>query len=251
MRLLILTALLAITVPALADNHGEQLGGIAETFSCTFNEGKGPEDIWSSAEFFNEQIDKIGSDDLSSYFAAVLLPFRASIDNGDYGWIGYWPDLNTMARGLDDYLTSKEGAAADERFLDVAVCKGNTWLRTPLLTNFPDEDNATPEADAVELHWCTLRDGATLTEVEAAEAEFVAVNGDAAIAVDRWTPFLANTTSDLVYLVAHEDLTSFGSWQTAWQTSETGQANGEAFNELMNCESGLFTGRVLRQGDVD
>ena len=93
MRTLILAAILAITVPALADNHGEQFGGIAETFSCTFNEGKGPEDIWSSAEFFNKQVDKIGSDDLSSYFAAVLLPFRANMDSGDYGWIGYWPEL--------------------------------------------------------------------------------------------------------------------------------------------------------------
>ncbi len=250
MRSLLLAVLLAFVAPAFADSHGgAQLGPIAETFSCTLNEGKGPEDIWASAEFFNEQIDKIDSEDLNTYFSAVLLPLRATVE-GDYGWIGYWPNLNVMASGLGTYLASDEGAAADERFADVATCSGNTWLRTPLLTNFPD-DNATPEADAVELYWCTLRDGATLADVEQAEAGFVQANSAAPIAVDRWTPFLANTESDLVYLVAHENLTGFASFNTAWQTSEAGQDNQSAFNELVECESGLFAGRVIREGEVE
>ena len=51
-----------------------------------------------------------------------------------------------------------------------------------------------------------------------------------------------------MYLVAHEDLEKFGSFNSQWLTSEAGEANGARFASLVNCESGVFTGRVIRQG---
>ncbi len=246
MRYLICMTLLLASPLAAADAHMTDTGPVMETFRCTFEAGKGPEDLWRAAAFFNEQIDKIGSDDLDSYFAAVVQPLRASMD-GDYGWIGEWPSLKTMARGLEAYLGSPAGAAADARFAEVADCEANTWLLETLIGNFPD-NNATPLLDAVEIHVCTLRPGATMAAVSAAEQAFVKANAEAPIAVQRWTPFLANTPADLAYLVAHEDIGSFADFNAGWMMSAAGQANQAAFAEVIDCESGLYAGRVLREG---
>ena len=249
MRPLIVTVLLLAGSTVWADNHANT-GSIAETFRCTFNDGQDADDLRAATDYFSKQMDKIGSDDLNDYFAAILTPLRASMD-GDYGWIGYWPNLNAMARGLDAFYGSSEGQAANDRLNNVGTCQANTWVRTPLVTNFPDEDNATPEADAVELHVCSLRDGATLDSLGAAEQGFLDANAGEPIAVDRWTPLFAATEADAIYLIAHENLEKFAGFNSRWRTSEAGQNNLAHFNSIMNCESGIYTGRVIRQGTVE
>lgn len=247
MRQLLIVLLLIPGAQALADAHAGP--AITETFTCEFNAGKDADDLLAAVDYFNKQLDKIGSDAIDQYFAALLFPLRATVPTpgyDDYGWIGYWPDLETMGQGLTDYYGSEAGQAADERMAEVAQCRSNTWLRTQLIDNYP-EDDATPDADAVELYFCTLHDGADMAAVESAEADFVAANGDAAIAVDRWTPFLANTPLDLIYLVAHEDIASFTGFNTSWQFSDAGQANQAQFGAAMNCEAGLFTGRIIHE----
>ncbi len=248
MRLMITAALLclfslALAPHAIGDAHGADTGPLAETFRCTFNEGKDIDDLWAAADYFNKEADEIGSADLNAYFGAVLVPFRASMD-GDYGWIGYWPSLKGMARGLKAYYGGK-GEEADQRFADVAKCQSGLWLRTPILENYP-EDDATPEADVVELYGCTLNAGATMTDVEAAEQTYAGPNADAPIATERWTPLYATTEVDLIYLVAHADLDAFTSFQAGWLTSTEGQASSAKFNEVMDCQAGVYTGRIIR-----
>lgn len=248
MRQLLTLVLLIGSAQAIADAHLAG-PGITETFTCEFNPGKNADDLLAAVDHFNKQLDKIDSEAIDQYFAALLFPLRATVPTpgyDDYGWIGYWPNLQTMGRGLTAYYGSEAGQAADQRLAEVSQCRSNTWLRTPLIDNYPDDD-ATPDADAVELYFCTFRDGTDMAAVEAAEAGFVAANGEASIAVDRWTPFIANTPLDLIYLVAHEDISSFTGFNTKWQFSDTGQANLAQFNAVMNCEGGLFTGRVIHQ----
>ena len=245
-----LPALLLMGAHAMADSDAAG-PGITETFTCEFTEGKNADDLFAAADFWAKQVAKINSKEMDAYFGAVLLPFRATVPTAgydDWAWIGNWPSLDAMGKGLTDYLNSKEGQAADARWDEMSDCRSNLWLRTPLVSNYPEED-ATPNADAVELYFCTLREGTDMAAVEAAEAGFVKANGSAPIATERWTPFLANTPLDLVYLVAHEDLASFTSFNSKWQFSETGQANLAQFNEIMNCEAGIFTGRVIQQGE--
>ncbi len=250
MRYLLTLALLLMGAQAMADNHAAG-PSITESFTCEYRDGKGVDDLLAAAEFWNEQVDKIGSDDLDNYFAALLFPLRATVPTpgyDDWGWIGYWDNLGSMGRGMTAYMNSEAGQAADARFNEISECRSNLWLRTPLIDNYP-EDDATPDADAVELYFCTFREGTEMAAVEAAEAGFIKANGSAAIAVDRWVPFMANTAMDLIYLVAHEDIGSFAEFNTKWQFSETGQANLAEFNEIMNCEAGVFTGRIVHAGE--
>ena len=249
MRNLLILLLLFLGAPALADSHDDAGPGITETFTCEFRDGKDGEDLMAAVDFWASQIDRIDSKDLDNYFGALLIPFRATVPTpgyDDWGWVGYWESLNAMGRGLTAYLGSEAGQAADARFIEMSECRSNLWLRTELVSNYPEEDS-TPEADAVELYFCTFREGTDFAAVEAAESGFIAANGSAPIAVDRWVPFLANTPLDLIYLVAHEDLSSFTSFNSRWQFSETGQSNLAEFNEIMNCEAGIFTGRVVHQ----
>ena len=110
MQYLLILALLFVGAQALADAH-DAGPGITETFTCEFKDGKDADDIVAAAEFWAQQVDKINSKDMDAYFGALLFPFRATVPTpgyDDWGWIGYWPSLNAMGRGLTDYLGSKE-----------------------------------------------------------------------------------------------------------------------------------------------
>lgn len=242
-----LATTLAITLLAIASfvTHAAETPNVVEAFTCSYNDGKGPTDLDAAIEFWNTQIDKIDNDALNGYNAGVLTPLRATLE-GDFIWIGGSGNLNATAAALSASMNSKEGQAATARFAEVADCDSNLFFSTPVYTGTPpDEDDGQA---IIELYGCTLNDGKSLADAEAAEKGLseMASAAKAGINVFRWTPFLANTPYDLAYIGVHDNLEDFGSFNTMSQTSEDGQANGALFAAAMDCESGLFTGQRVR-----
>jgi hypothetical protein len=237
-------AITALTIASFA-THAAETANVVEVFTCSYNDGKGPADLDAAIEFWNAQIDKIDNDALNGYNAGVLTPLRATLE-GDFIWIGGAGNLNVAAAALSASTNSKEGQAATARFAEVADCDSNQFFSTPVYVGTPPgEDDGQA---IVELYGCTLNDGKTLADAEAAEKSLsdMASAAKSGINVFRWTPFLANTPYDLVYLGVHDNLEDFGSFNTMSLTSEDGQANGALFAAAIDCESGLFSGRSVR-----
>jgi hypothetical protein len=225
----------------------EDIGPIVESFACTLNAGKDMDDLWSAVDFWNKQMDKIDEDVLDGYFAAIVWPLRANIP-ADFYWIGSTPTLTAMGQGLSAYLNSPAGQAGDARINEVASCKGNTFVQQTLHDGFPEED-ATPDFDVVELYGCTMRHGGSAAASKAADDDLTAKAAaeGTAVAIYRWQPFFANTPFDLVYLSAYEDLPSWAAVNRTWLTSAEGQANAALYAQAMDCETGIFAGRVIRR----
>ena len=59
--------------------------------------------------------------------ATIWTPYRGGPGTADFYWIGTYPDLATWVQGETDYVTSKEGAAADARFNDMSQCNSSLW----------------------------------------------------------------------------------------------------------------------------
>ena len=100
--------------------------GVFEMFGCNLLPGKTPEDNAEAVAFWQEQVKQIRSETLDSYSAWLWTPFRTSA-RFDFVWLGASPDIETMMQGATDYLTSKPGQAAAERFASVSRCSSGLW----------------------------------------------------------------------------------------------------------------------------
>jgi len=220
---------------------------IVEAFSCSYHKGKEAADLDSAIDFWNEQLKKIGSPDLNAYFAATGMPLRASVD-ADFFWFGVYPNLNVMGRALSDYLASKPGQAADARFASMSSCRSNTYFSEALYEGM-GEPQAEDTSAVLEMYACKLNEGKTMADVREAEdywrSQVTAMKFPANFY--RWSPFMANTPYDLVYVGVNDDLESYASANTTFLASAGGEEANRRFEAVMNCESGLLTSRIVHQ----
>ena len=83
------TSLLLVTSAATA----AETPSAVQIFACNFLDGKDMGDLDKATDFFNAQIAKIGSADLSDSRAFLWEPY---VTNTDYDllWFSNYPDLN-------------------------------------------------------------------------------------------------------------------------------------------------------------
>jgi len=236
----------AFLAPAGLTAQAEETGTVIETFACEFNDGRGTADLQAAERFWNTQVDALDSPALDSYFAAILTPYRATTGK-DFYWVGASPNLNVLAAGGYDYLTSPERQAAEARFASLADCESNTYLSEQIFDALPDEGDADVHVMA-EVYACTFNDGTTLEDAGKAEKTrtSAATAHGAKVDVHRWIPFYANTPVDAYYLIISDGLKQFADYRTQWLTSDDGQDADDRFNRIMDCESALMLGTRVR-----
>ena len=222
--------------------NAEEVGPIVEGFACKFQAGRGFDDLRAGVQYWNQQMDALGVD---NYFSGIAVPIRANVEE-DFYWIGVTPDLNAMGTGLQNYLTSTEGQAANARLQQIAQCRPNLFIADQLMDALPEEPD--DRRAALQFHACTLHEGKSLDDAQRAEKNWVSVaeSQGAQVDVSRWTPWMANTPADVVYVVINDDLTTLAARETTWLTSSESQAVDEQFEKIMNCESGIFGGQQIR-----
>ena len=223
---------------------------VVEAFVCNLNSGKTMADFDKATAFWNTQMDKIAGGD--QYMAVVMTPIRAN-PPGDLIWLGSYGNLNDWAKNEAAYEASAEGQAADAGFDKAIKCRSGLWFSQALHVGLPPA-TVGGAPGVIETYQCTLRKGKTMANVEHANTVWKAYTDDAVkadpalgkFAAYMLTPWLANVTFDLVYLVVNDNLVDFGKLNTAAMTSSAGGAVGAAFDDAMTCDAGLMSGKVVR-----
>lgn len=242
-----LTNIIAITVTLICSNsvlQAAETQPVVEAYSCNYLAGKNQKDLDMAVDFWQKGIDKIGSKAMQSYFASIMTPLYATTD-ADFHWLGSNVDLNTWAAGNSDYTSSKFGASADAKFKKMSKCKTNLYFSSPLYTGFTPAPESTGALMMTAA--CKLKDGATMADVKVTEAMRIAelTANAATFSVYKLIPYIANTPNDLVYLIVHSDLNAFASAGTMQLASKTWMASSKKFNSAMQCESALYTTRLV------
>lgn len=228
--------------------YGAETGEIVEMFGCTLKDGKSMADFDVAAAAWQKDMEK--NDGVKNYFAAVLVPYRATSDY-DLVWLGSNPNLNDWAKGAAIDYTAV-GRAAQARFDAVATCDAGLYFGTTLYEGLADAKPGDPPV-AVEAYGCDINDGKTMADVGAAEKTVVAaVNAIKArtpelvkFSLYRYTPWLADTAFDTIYLTVNHDVTAFAASNTVWQASTEGPAADAALAKAETCESGLWFGHII------
>ncbi len=234
---------LLLLVPMMGQVQAAETGGVVETFSCKYIDGKGAKDLDGAIKFWQAQVAKLNSADLNKYFGAVLTPIKGGSD-ADFFWLGGSPDLNTFARGQSDYASSEQGQAADARFAKMSRCTSNMYFSEQIYAGAPPEEGDT---DAIiQAYGCTLKEGKSRANVMAFEKMAVARSEQlkAKTNIYRLSPYMADTPADVVYLVGYDDLVAFGESSTEFMTAPGYGGFLAAVGDTMDCNSSLAAMRV-------
>ena len=216
-----------------------------QVFACNYVEGKGIADLDEATDFFNAQIEKIGSADLSASRAFLWEP-NVTVTERDVLWLANYDNLNALGRANDAIDASPDGQAAMARFNEVVDCDSVILLSE---TIYEGEGDAVSDNQALlESYVCELNDGKTLDDARAVTKDWAALiatlpTTGAMLAFMR-TPLIGNVPFDLTYLLVHDSMTQYAQRQTEYMSSG-GNDLTDRFNEVHNCESGLWNGRQV------
>ena len=239
--------IVALVMSATMSAQAAELGPVIQAFGCSFKDGQGFEQLQAAVGVWNEKLDEMIGDEPSQFFAAVFRPLRGGEPGVDFYMIGASPNLNVMAGGIYNYLTSEAGQAGQAALDGVAQCSSSILLSERMMSEAPPptEDDRTA---AIEGYACTLNPGTSERDVSRAEEAWL----DAARAIDakvdviKWTPLFANTPVDMWYLVVNDGIREWAQFRTAFSTSEAGAAADARFQEITNCESTVMGARAVR-----
>jgi len=222
-----------------------ETGRVVQSYNCNFTDGSGMRELSSAIDYYLEQAANIDSEDFQKSFDAVLTPMVSS-SSADFYWLTGSPNLNTFTRNTVALNGSDAGQAALARFESMSSCKSNLFFSAPVYVGTPPSrgDNV----GVLEGYSCKLKPGKNAANVVAFETAIAAhAKGlGAKYNIYRWSPWLANVPADVIYLIAHDDLLSFGSENTESFTSPAWAAVGRQLNDTMDCNGALYSINLIR-----
>ena len=238
----------------LADSHEAKTDEAnyarpVETFSCRYNEGKGPADLDAVVKKFNAWGDKQGID---NYWAWTMVPYYFSpAQEFDLLWMGASPDAKTLGKVQDQWLAS--GGKVQDSFNEVLTCDAHSNAAVLQMKESPER--ADRSRGVVSFSDCKMADGVTFDDMYPALAEWSKYITEQGSKSGMFVFFPAygggGEKFDFKWVNSHQNLEEMGEdWdnysQTGWE-----KAN-ELFAGKLDCDSArayLSTTRRMPKGD--
>ncbi len=225
--------------------QAEETPPIVETFSCSLNSGSDASDVQSAVDYWKQQVKKIDNEALNQYAAWMVTPIRSPLPYNFY-WLGASPNLNTWADGGAAYAASSEGQAAQARFEKISTCTSQVWSSEQVMGPEEADDDGN---GVLEVFGCNLHKGKTMSNVRAAEKNFVKQAEAAGLeqAIFRFTPMYTNGDVDLLYLIGHDDMEAYGKNGTATMSDERVRLANFFFGLVADCGGGIYNIDTIKE----
>jgi hypothetical protein len=244
-----ITALLGVSViwvqGAQADDSAVKATPL-ELYACSWQEGKGMDDLDKVTNRFNKWSDK----NQKGYSAWTITPqFRSSDTPFHLGWIGAWADGATMGAGLQAYRDKGQDLAA--AFADVVDCSDSHGLFSSVSVNAPKgEPSKNP---LVQFSSCTMDDDASSEDVYAAHkaaSDFMISKGGMSAAWLLWPVLGAGDIEfDYYSVVSYESYAQLGQAFEAYSNDGGWQKINDIMKGVVSCdEPRLYDGKLIRMG---
>lgn len=224
-----------------------------ETFTCDFNEGKGPADLDAVIAEWNDFMDDKGVD---YYFAMTITPHYYGELAFDVGWLGAWTDGNHMGAGTDMWLG--EGGEVAGRFAEVLSCGSHSNFASMNVKRGPENEDDADNSFVMSFADCSMKDGKKFDDYMAAQKEWNAHQDENGFTNSTWVMFPIFGETDDSYdfkaIDTNDDHTAFGN---DYQLMSEGhwRKSSELFSELMDCDiARLYNATAVRNitaGDSD
>lgn len=245
LREICVTALLTFTATAvLADDHMPPPFFPIETYSCSYNEGKGLNDFLETAAKWNKWADKNYP---AEGFAAVLTPYLANVNEmaSDVFWMNISPTFEAMGSWQDHWVAN--GSELVEEFDEICTNNSHSMFLGQAV-KAPTPNGTTTGYIAFES--CSLKEGASMQQLLAADEKFrqrQASLGNDSPSI-QWWPMAGMSRQmegDFYLMSAVDSMQSLGQNIDKFISNMTGEPG--AYDGLVDCSGrNVFSWQGIR-----
>ena len=222
-----------------------------ETFTCNFNEGMGPAEL---EEVISEWNDWMDSEGLTDYFAITIWATFYGERNFDVGWLGVWPDGESMGSGTDTWLT--KGAAVNARFEEVIDCMSHSQFASVQVKEPPEVDMGPGDMFALTFSNCSMKEDKELSDYLSAQKEWNDYAGEHGFSGGDWImfPVWGEYVEADYDFKAVSSAPNFSALGADWARYASGHylKSMELFDDVLDCDSPrVYTAMVVRLMEDD
>lgn len=221
-----------------------------EAFACNYLDGKGPADLDSVIDEWNDWMD---DEEVSDYFAVTLVPNFFGERNFDVAWLGAWTDGHAMGAGLDQWL--HDSGDLPGKFWEVIDCTSHTSFVSIQLKERTDTGAEPDDSFVLSFSNCSFEGENGFEELMAAQNEWNAYADEHGFVSAAWMMFPiageSDDSYDFKYLVSSPDHTTSGA---NWQLFSDGhwRKSDELFDSIVDCDiSRVYDATVRRRIESD
>ena len=222
---------------ALADSHeGAELKPATpiELFTCTYNEGKGHDDLAPVVSAWNAWADSQG---ITDYSAWTLIPYYTSPQQEfDVIWLGGSPSAVALGRAQDAWIST--GGDVGEKFDEVMTCDAHVAFAALTFKKPPEREN--PDNLMISFSDCNVSETSSFNELVPAMMEWASYREGHGSTAGMWALMPAmgggGETFDFKWITSYQNLAELGA--DFDQYSESGWKKGdELFSDKVSCDS--------------
>lgn len=233
--------------PAFGDNHEQEKMRFVpvETWTCNYQDGKGPADLDAIVERWNAWMDE---HDQHDYFAVTLTPFYFGPETFDVGWLGAWPGGEAMGRGVDLWVS--EGSEINAGFFEVFSCDTHSNFAA---TELKAPDEPSPDSFLLSFSDCTGPDSSEgWDKLMANVGEWSAYLAENGYHQGNWMMFPVygggGAEFDFKWVEGFDNHTQLGQDYQRFSDNADWEKQGELLGGLMDCDDArVYQGTVRRR----
>lgn len=246
-RLILSLPVLVLGLPATVE--AAELGMVREVFACNLNEDKTMADVMAARDYMTERLSDIGVPNRDGY---VWTPVSGGSDF-DYIWFDNVGTLNQFGEETDTWQASATGREVDDNWGKIEQCVSGVLLRETIY----EGEEALQASDAgafIAASGCNFREGMSMTDLRPVIAQVSAAMDGLGVYGSflgyMSVPLVAGPDRDVLFYGVHPDAGTWAARATAFQTSPSGAAAGEAFDAVLGeCESSLWRGQMVTSAE--
>jgi len=206
-----------------------------ELFACSYNDGKGSDDLDKVIDKWNTWADKAGIDDYSAW---TLTPYYFGPEQEfDIIWMGAGKDAVALGKAQDAYIAENAGLHAD--FDEVLTCDSHSNFASVQFKAPPK--GATPADSVLTFSDCKYEKGASFVALSAAMGEWSQHLSDAGsnAGIWHWYPAYGGGGEEFSFkwLEAYKNLADLGADYENYGNGGGFVTNGRLFRHLISCDS--------------
>jgi len=223
---------------------------VVEAFACTLQPGKTMKDVEAVANYFAAERSKIASPALQKMVSRTWTPTVGRVPF-DFVWFNSNLTYTEWGAATKAFNASPVGADVLARFNAVADCPSTGLYATEMLFNNLADKPFDGDAVVIESFLCTLHEGKSLADSDAAIAAWKPVfekavgSTGASSFVGRRTPIISGADFDLSYFAVWQDAATYAATNEAYRMNPNGVKADGMFNSAHRCQSALFVGHTL------
>ena len=258
MRMKILAALAcALLAPAMAAAESHEEGPAmppmmpVDTYTCDYVDGKGMDDLMEVVKEFNDWAD---DEDITDYYAALVMPQFFGERMFDVGWLGASADGNALGSVMESWVT--EGGEVAAMFNEVIDCTSHTQFASMTIRPPANQEDEDDDRFVLTFTNCSPRDENSFADVMGglnAWVEYSSANGfDSAI----WMmfPIYGESNNDYAFKVVegYDDYLSFGNEFELMGNGGHWAKSAEILEPLLDCDiARVYDGVTIRRMETD